>query len=138
MSNWNQTQDSGKILRIDQIHKYWTRLGAGCRKIWFSTLTFLFFKLDCQWDEIRVRPMLGTPKLKEPQFMNRDYPFIKKFKQLWNLWHKYVKWSNMKMSRWNIRNEPVWLKNIRSGTQDLYHDKYALMLSYSRLNKKLR
>ena len=39
--------------------------------------------------------------------MNSDYPFI----------NKCVKWSKMKMSRLNIRNEPVWLKNIRLGTQ---------------------
>ena len=49
--------------------------------------------------------------------MNSNYPFIKKFEQLWNSRHKCVKWSKVKMSRLNIKNEPVWLKNIRLGTQ---------------------
>ena len=48
--------------------------------------------------------------------MNGDYPIIKKCKQLRNLRHGCVKWSKMKMSRLNIRNEPVRLKNIRLGT----------------------
>ena len=30
-----------------------------------------------------------------------------------------VKWSNMKISHSNIRNEPLWFKNIRLGTQGI-------------------
>ena len=48
--------------------------------------------------------------------MDSDYRFIKEFKQLQ---HKCVRWSNMKMSRLYIRNQPVRLKNIRLGTQAL-------------------
>ena len=83
--------------RCDKIHKYCMRSGAGCRKIWSCTSKSLFLKFNCQWDEIRVE--LGTPKLKEPRFVNSDYPFIKKFKKLWNSRHKCVKLSKMKMSR---------------------------------------
>ena len=101
----------------NQIHKYCRRLGAGCRRIWYWTYASLFFKVNCQLDEIRDE--LDTPKLKEPWFMNSNYPFIKKFEQLWNSRHKCVKWSKVKMSRLNIKYEPVWLKNIRLGTQGI-------------------
>ena len=69
-------------------------------------------KLSVIWD---LRWVIGITKLKEPWFVNSDYPFIKKFKQLWNSPHKCVKLSKMKMSRLYYRNEPVRLKNIRLG-----------------------
>ena len=53
--------------------------------------------------------------------MNSDYPFIKKFKQLWSSQHKCVKWSKMKTSRLNISNEPVRLENIWLGIQDYFN-----------------
>ena len=62
--------------------------------------------------------------------MNSDYPL--EFKQLWHLRHECVKWSQVKMNRLDIRNEPVRLKNIRLGTQDLCNCKYACYYNIGR------
>mgnify|MGYP001803044737 CR=1 FL=1 len=51
--------------------------------------------------------------------MNSDYQFIEDFEQLRCCKLHDTKLSKMKMSHKNIRNEPVWLKIIRLGTQVL-------------------
>ena len=106
-----------KWKRCDQIHKYCTRLGAGCKNIWYWTLTSLFFILNCQWDEIQDE--LYIPKLKYSGLWIVTTYLLKSLNncEIWR--NECVKWLKEKMSRLNIRNEPVRLKYIRLGTQAL-------------------
>ena len=120
-----------------KIGKMWIKLtcfvtwGAGSRKRMVMTVEFPFPKklfvssfvvlsnqslqnpkVVSPWDE------KGTPKLRNSAVGIGATHFLKRtITQLCNSRQKWMKWSKMRTSHSNARNEPMRLKNIRLGIQ---------------------